>query len=179
MWVGHHPLWRGSKTGLASGPVEAQFLCLKGENPPALDMGSMSMKQKAISCKSTRYVADPSKTIADIHGSIFCRQYSGKPIHSIQIHPGFVCCIHYCENRNIFCFFLKKVKFWVAEITKVGKIVYVYSFSVFVQVFREIMYTSQAVCRRKAAIPYWICLHVAGDGQRYFRTGKKSFLPPK
>lgn len=50
-------------------------------------------------------------------------------------------------------------------------------FRFFVQVFREIMYTSQAVCRQKAAIPYWICLHVAGDGQRYFRTGKKSSLP--
>lgn len=33
MWAGHRPLWRGSKTGSSSGPVEAQSPCAKEESP--------------------------------------------------------------------------------------------------------------------------------------------------
>lgn len=33
MWTGHRPLWRGSKTGLTSSPVEAQSPCVREESP--------------------------------------------------------------------------------------------------------------------------------------------------
>ena len=33
MWTGHRPLWRDSKTGLTSSPVEAQSPCVREESP--------------------------------------------------------------------------------------------------------------------------------------------------